>query len=767
MKMIFKLWIIIFTFLLFIPLVSNASYIKLLENDFIIINNDKACFSYISSCDKLKIFVNEIFFKEVESSERKENKVCISLEEANNYKIEAFCNYASVYFFVNSSNYTCETSQEKVKIIEIEIENNTKQYENIELKLIVKNFGCKGKVSILKIFVNNNSIEESRVLLKPNETKEIKRNIKLLDYGKNKLSVEIDEDSREKEIYVEKRALSIFPFLLIFLIFNFIILFKSYEKFISLNIFLSFFISSIVFLGYLFDKLSIYLFSFQTSFILFLFTYFFLLILVKFIFKKIENRKIEKLKVEAKKDFILFLASFTFILLFTLLPKLLVKTQNTYWNVFYERQVRETFYNGLVPRFDDLSYFGREMSYPPGYFILKSYLLWLFNLNYSYYSDIILEIFFNAITVFSLIYLTKNLKGNYSQISRLIFILSFCSFVFIFTLLSAHLLHVPSIALLFYSLAIILEKNLSKNSKILLSSFLLFSASLIHPYALILYFAFYIFFILISEIKFDLNFLIPIFISYLPFIGKGYSTNNVAFASQWGWFLKGEFIGMIKEFSFLLIIVLGILSFDIFEIFIRKRRLTEIRKRRLTAEILLILSLAAYSVLSFRVNILVCFLISFILMDFINKIYNKEYEACKNRLYLSSILFFVFVNYFYSIYEISYGNNIGGYIDEKTLSAIENLGSNGYFIKSDEKVIADAFLGHAIAFISGKKVLADLYVEYANETKLKDAIEFSTKNNFSIADKYNINKALTKYSCRDWNKIYDNLAYNICERFES
>ncbi|MEM7816337.1 MAG: hypothetical protein QXZ20_00315, partial [Candidatus Aenigmatarchaeota archaeon] len=64
---------------------------------------------------------------------------------------------------------------------------------------------------------------------------------------------------------------------------------------------------------------------------------------------------------------------------------------------------------------------------------------------------------------------------------------------------------------------------------------------------------------------------------------------------------------------------------------------------------------------------------------------------------------------------------------------------------------------------SGKKVLADLYVEYANETKLKDAIEFSTRNDFLIPEKYNINKAITKNSCNNWNKIYDNLAYKICE----
>ncbi|MEM7816336.1 MAG: hypothetical protein QXZ20_00310, partial [Candidatus Aenigmatarchaeota archaeon] len=387
-------------------------------------------------------------------------------------------------------------------------------------------------------------------------------------------------------------------------------------------------------------------------------------------------------KIKRNENAKLFAIAFIIILFFTSLPKIITKTQNTYWNVFYERQARETFYNGLSPRFDELSYLGREMSYPTGYFILKSSLLWLFNLSYNYTFDILLEIFFNIMLILSLIYLTKNLKVNYSLISRLIFVLSFCSFVFIFTLLSAHLLHVPSLALLFYSLAIILEKNISGNKKIFLTSFLLLSASLIHPYALILYLAFYLFFVIIREIEFNFKFIIPLLIASFPFIGKSYSSSNVALASQWGWFLKGEFTGLIKEFSFLFLIALIIILLDIFEIF-RKRKINEKQKRRLITETLSILSLITYALVSFRVNILTCFLISFVLMDFINKRNNIKCENWKNKFTFSLILFFIFADYFYSIYEITYGYNLGGYIDEATSLAIENLGSNGYFIKSD------------------------------------------------------------------------------------
>ncbi|MEM5860931.1 MAG: hypothetical protein QXJ20_00855 [Candidatus Aenigmatarchaeota archaeon] len=756
-KTIFKELALIFTLTLLFSSISNASFIKLLENDFLIKADDNACFTFISSCDTLKLLVNENFLKDIENFEGNFSKECILLSNYGNYKIELKCNEASIYFFVNSSNYTCKNYQEEVKIIDIKINNNTNQYEENELKIIVKNFGCKGKATLLKIFVNDNLVDENRIFIMPNETKEIEKKIRLLDFGKNKIKIEIDKDFHEKEIYVEKRSASIFPLFFILLILQFIILFRKYEISLAFDIFIYLFVSSIVFLGYIFDKLNIFLFSFKFSLLLFFFMVALLLISRNFIFKKSEKRKIKR-----NEDLKLFAIAFILIFFFTLLPKFIVKTQNTYWNVFYERQVRETFYNGLSPRFDELSYLGREMSYPTGYFILKSSLLWLFNLSYSYAFDILLEIFFNIMIILSLIYLTKNLKVNYSLISRLIFLLSFCSFVFIFTLLSAHLLHVPSLALLFYSLAIILEKNISSNKKIFLTSFLLLSSSLIHPYALILYLAFYLFFVIIREIEFNFKFIIPLLIASFPFIGKSYSSSNVALASQWGWFLKGGFTGLIKEFSFLFLIALIIIILDIFEIF-RKRKINDKQKRRLITETLSILSLIIYSVVSFRVNILSCFLISFVLMDFINRGNDKKWKKIKNKYIFSLILFFIFANYFYSIYEITYGNNLGGYIDEATLLVIENLGSNGYFIKSDEKIIADPFLGHAITFISGKKVLADLYVEYANETKLKDAIEFSTRNDFLIPKKYNINKAITKNSCNNWNKIYDNLAYKICE----
>lgn len=756
-KKLLLLLIIIYSITFLFSNTSSASFIKLIENDFLIKSGDSICFSYITSCSKLKLFVNEKFLKEIESNEFGIIDACIFLKEYGSYKIESICNYSSVYFYVNISDYSCENYPEKLKIIDIIIRNNTRQYEENNLKIVVKNLGCKGRAGILKIFVNNDLVDESRIYLIQNETKEIEKNIRFLDFGTNRIEILFSDDIYEKEIYVEKRNLSIFPILFVLLVFYFMVLFRRCDKFLALKIFLCFFVSSIVYIGYILDMLNIYLFTTEFSILLFSSLVLLLSLLKNTLIKKIDRKIVNK-----SENIKLFIISFAIIIFLTSLTKFVSKTQNTYWNVFYERQVRETFYNGFVPKFDDLSYLGREMSYPSGYFILKSSIIWLFNINYSYFSDIALEVLFNVMLIFSLIYLTRNLKVKYSLISRLIFILSFCSFVFIFTLLSAHLLHVPSISLLFYSLAILLERGVSKNKRTFLISFILFSASLIHPYSLVLYLVFYIFLIIVGEAEFNLRFLIPIFIASLPFFGKSYSSENVALAYLWGWFLNGGIVGTIREFSFLLPAVLMIIISDVSQFFM-KRKVNGERKRRLIIEFLIISSIAAYAFISFRINIIAFFLMSFVLMDFLNEI-KKNSKSFIKKFTFYLVLILVFANFSYSIYDITYGNNLGGYIDEPTITAIENLGSKGEFIKSDEKVIADPFLGHAITFISGKKVLADLYVEYADEIKINHSIEFSKKNDFSIADIYNITKALTKNSCSNWNQIYDNMAYKICEK---
>jgi hypothetical protein len=709
-------------FLLILFLYLNLGYsnnIKLLENDFLVPLDKEICFSYFSECN-----INEIYINGVNVFNESNRNICISNLKEGRHEIKISCENAYVNFFVDIINKECERD-EKINFNFI-IKENISQYEEFDPKISIKNNYCKGKFFLLRIFVNNESIEELRIKLLPNETKNLSERIIFTKGGYNVLRFEIENQTFEEKIYVKNREFSYFPIL--FLIFIIIFLF-SFRSFSSFHIIIPILFSLIIIFGFFIDFIS-QLFSNIFSLILFLS----LLLILK------EKNKIKNEAIN-KRDLKIFFLSFIIIFLFLLPLKIIPKTQNTYWNVFYERQVRETFYNGNVPKLDELSYLGREMSYPKGYFLLKSYLLWLFNLGYNPISDLILETFFNIFLILSLVYLSKYLSKNFY--SRFLFVLSFCSFPFVFTLLSAHLLHVPSLLLLFYSLAFTLRKN------IFLSSLTLFSSSLIHPYSIILYFIFIFSFLLIKKIKFGWNLFIPILIAYLPFLGLEYSSKTVALPEKWGWFLKGELQGIFQEFSFVLLAIIFIILFNL------KNR------KNILLSILTMILIFVYAFVSFRVNLIIFFLSSLLILDFLE---NVKFKESKKSLAILFILLLIFVNFIYSFYILSQTFNLGGYIDFYTLDTIFNLGSKGEYVKSCLSVASDPFLGHAIAFISGKKVLADLYVEHADEEKLKKAEEFFVTKNFSLLENYNISLTIIKNNCQNWNTIYDNTLYKICEK---
>ena len=58
-------------------------------------------------------------------------------------------------------------------------------------------------------------------------------------------------------------------------------------------------------------------------------------------------------------------------------------------------------------------------------------------------------------------------------------------------------------------------------------------------------------------------------------------------------------------------------------------------------------------------------------------------------------------------------------------------------------ILADPFLGHAVAFFSQRKTVADLYVEFAPEQQLRDAYRFLLEKDFSVLKTYDVAFVLT------------------------
>ena len=438
----------------------------------------------------------------------------------------------------------------------------------------------------------------------------------------------------------------------------------------------------------------------------------------------------------------ILLISIGIVLLATNIPKLIYPTQNTLWNIYYERQVRETFYQGQIPAYDELSYLGRPMTYLPGYFAAKAMFLWLMNLDYSSLGDWLFETFVNAAFVIGLVFLGSRI--GLKKESLLIFTLVPISCVFIFTLMSAHLLHVLSLALLTFALGFAFTNHKYRE---FICGILLGAASIVHAFAFVMFPIIYGALKLEkiktkNELWYELErgFIIMIIafiillVLYSPVLEK-YGRPTEALPEKWGWLLHWDYKYIYNEY-FLLAPVLIFSS--IFGLFFKKTR---------WPALFVLIGLIALFTITFRVNVIVSFIGAALIARFF-----------ENKFARIVILLIILLNFPLLIYRLGgfVTPCIDGYINNECRPAIEELRN------MPDSVLEEPLLGHATTFIAEKPVLADLYVEYANEQQLIDAINFEETNNLTVAEKWNITTILTRYSCGNYTKVYDNGYFKIC-----
>lgn len=444
------------------------------------------------------------------------------------------------------------------------------------------------------------------------------------------------------------------------------------------------------------------------------------------------------------RDRKILILSIVVMLIVTNIPKLIYPTQDTLWNVYYERQTKETFYHGLIPRYDELSYLGRPMTYLPGYFAAKAMFLWLVGTGYNNFGNWLFETFLNITFIIGLFYLGKKL--GLKNIALLIFVFSVISCVFIFTLMAAHLLHVLSLVLLTFALSFSLNK---KEGREIISGIMLGAASIVHAFSFIMFPVIYAAFRL-GEIKSRkelwkeiesglitmLAALLILFVFYSPVL-ENYGKPTEALPEKWGWLLHWDHRYIYSEY-FLLAPILIFTS--IFGLFYKKLR---------WLAIFTLIGLLSLFTVTFRVNVIVSFIGALLIAKF--------FEIRKIKFL---ILALILINFAFLIFRLGgyVTPCIDGYINNECRFAINELKN------MPDAVLEEPLLGHATTFIAEKPVLADLYVEYANEEQLIDAINFEETNNLTIAEKWNITTILTRYSCGNYTQVYDNGYYRICLR---
>jgi hypothetical protein len=187
-------------------------------------------------------------------------------------------------------------------------------------------------------------------------------------------------------------------------------------------------------------------------------------------------------------------------------------------------------------------------------------------------------------------------------------------------------------------------------------------------------------------------------------------------------------------------------------------------KRNRKLAITTLLAIAAFLLLSYRVNFILAILVSVLFVSTFK---------LKSRLVIA-ILALLFI--------MSLGLNLITYNGESLDKAetapflwIKSVSGN------DSRLLVEPFFGHISNYYSERPSLADLYVEYASDEKYTDSLAFINTGNTDILKKWNISYVVTMHSATivriaefkyypseieftELDKPYTNLYFNVHQR---
>lgn len=461
-----------------------------------------------------------------------------------------------------------------------------------------------------------------------------------------------------------------------------------------------------IFVGFILNILSLLsLFSFFSLLfiVLFLLIYFFRnnFYLIPFEFNKLFNGKIL---------FYLVIALFVFMGVFF---HIFSYHHLTDWNGFYERHSYDLAEDFSLKEFDSLSYLGRPLSYVPGYFFLNASFSWIFGIFDQQLFAVLLSVslmFFLS----SCFYFARSLNFSLERASLLIILLS--TIIFLLTALTLSPRHVFSLGL--YILALALAFN--KKPVWLVSLVLAFSAFIQIPLLIFWPLAYLVF-----SRKIDLSYLIKVFflagiffaVLFLPtLLYHGFPF--VAEVDDWGYLINVSPSYILADFSSLFVFFIFFVFLDL----LNKKIVFDEYAIKLALGVLLGFCIELF--LTYRWNIMTGITLALFLVYIIpKKAFSGKYVSRAIAMIIIIAFAALFIsNSFLTIHDIRF-------------APITFISENS---SSEANVLSDPLFGHGLSFIGGKKVLADLYVEYAPEEKLKDAYYFLTDANYSILSKYDI-----------------------------
>ncbi len=694
---------------------SEEKYLASYDNK--VFRNQKACFllafnlanmpsGWGDIVEPLIVETNNrlIFNDKISLAKNKSQDICIppsSLVEGDNI-VEIFFGEEHLFFHVHKSDELPSDEEES----EINFLNSKGRRILVE----VKNNSSKGGVYPLAVKLNGTKEKEVIVEVSPKNSKKIEIEFDLKE-GKNELEFSFLDAKLIKEIDFkgEKKINFLIGLSLFIILFGFflIIFLLNYPFFEGLIYSFAGFFFILIVLPWVLNLFSIKLNLYSIFIALTL-----ACIATYIIFGK--RKGANKNGQEAIKFIKYF---FIFILLLSAIQLFLPSHFNN-WNVFYERQSELIVEGNSIPSIDQLSYLGRSFSFVWGYFLFNSSLAFLTGFGNQLLFALIFFLV-NSFFFISVIYFARSLqfKMDHSIILYLLIISSL--FIFVTVMISPK--HILSFAFLLAGTGLLINKK----NPIIAGAFIGI-ASFTQASFLVLFPLTYLIVAkkieLKSMIKAVVSSVIIFMILFVPLfftVGFPYEVSS----SEWGYLIRHSPIDLLVDLGqiiSILFILTGIKAL------IGWRRLSFYSKKLFITAIALVL---IQSFVTYRINIVTHIVLGILLFQvFAEQFKEKFFKLLIVVLCLLSILTNMTI--------LSYST-----LTAQELNPMSFINSHSDL---NENVLSDPFYSHIETYFGKRKVLADLYVEYASGEKLKDTYKFILEEDKSILDKYNISYVLTE-----------------------
>jgi hypothetical protein len=680
--------------------------------------SEEACFELLIIPENLKqaeqelrIYLDskEVLRKNVMISKKQKEMFCFDLSNVDygRHFVEIFLGNRKLFYRFEKVKHV-ETSTPEIEIIGAQ--NNVLHFK-------VKNFP-QSIYAPIEIWVND---KFEHAVYASTQKQEFRERI-ALEKCRNKVTIKAlgSESTIEiaNEAYKSNWVLGILVLLLGIVVFAFFV-FPREEPFARFALSIAGMLTLFVFIGLIL--------GFLKRFALFelLACYGSALILIAYTFRKrfaLAEQKLSfnTLQKELSIEAILVVVFFVYLAIFY---GMFIPSHKTYFNIFYERGTAQLLENAGLPAIDELSYLGRRFTFIPGYFYLEGSIGLLTGLERLHLFALTI-CFASVFFLFAAIALAKGLKLTNSYMLFPVFL---AMSTFIFSALTLTPRHCIALSFLMVALLLSLKRRFA------LTSLALFAALLIQIPNAVFFLAIAPLILMVSKQETSIRKAIIRTVKPLAIACLLFSITYLALfwhaglpyqivPHRWGYLISLGPMLVLADPGILFFLFGFFVALEIFFILKGKAQLTEEKKLLFIASVLA-LSIEAF--VSTRFVLVSAFLIALFICYFIES-YSKKFSEL-----FTIMLAFVLLLGIYLAIIFSQSFTVGPEVDAATQFLKHYSGTN-------ENVLADPYFAHLIAYDSGRRTLADLMVEYADEAKFNDAYRFLKEKDYGILKKYNI-----------------------------